>query len=134
MPLCSCRGSSRVNGRPREPAPTPDAHPRRGRAGHRLGAGSQVVRKALQELMHQPSPMRGQIYLAVPEASIMGLQTAYKPFCLPRVQIINSSNETIGELNVDAADEVGAAAVPYLRVVGHLVQLHAPPSKATNSW
>ena len=66
--------------------------------GHRLGASSQVVRKALQEMLHQPSRSRGQIYLAVPEASIMGLQTAYKPFCLPRVQIINSSNETVGEL------------------------------------
>lgn len=80
--------------------------------GHRLGASSHVAIRALQELLRRDTqPHRGEIFLAIPEAMVLGHRTAYQAFCMPRIQIINSASETVGELIFGVRYEHGGGSI-----------------------
>lgn len=68
--------------------------------GHKLGGGSHVDRGPLQQLLEKHEEKPGHIYLAIPQMSRRGENTAYRPFCVPRIMVYNSSQETVDELIV----------------------------------
>jgi len=91
-------------------------------AAHRIGGASFINRGPLQELLQKRPAPGGSIFVAIPQMSRRGDNTVYRPFCIPRITVVNSSPETVEELIVgvrytdSGAKPVGSTVSRFMRL------------------